>query len=54
MYVTPRGLTTSAVPYRHGVFDIEFDFIDHVLRIRSSDGGTGAVTLEPKPNAWRR
>jgi len=51
LYVTPRGLTTSAVPYRHGAFDIEFDFIDHVLRIRSSEGGTRTVALEPKPVA---
>jgi hypothetical protein len=51
LYVTPRGLTTSAVPYRHGAFDIEFDFIDHTLRIRSSEAGTRAVTLEPQPVA---
>jgi hypothetical protein len=51
LYVTARGLTTSAVPYRNGAFDIEFDFIDHMLRIRSSEGGTRTVTLEPKPVA---
>ena len=48
LYVTPRGLTTSAVPYRDGAFDIEFDFVDHQLRIRSSDGGSRTVPLEPK------
>jgi hypothetical protein len=41
-------LTTSAVPYRDGVFDIEFDFVDHVLRLRRSDGGSRTVPLEPK------
>jgi hypothetical protein len=51
LYVTPRGLTTSAVPYGTGVFDIEFDFIDHVLRIRSSTGESRTVALEPKPVA---
>ncbi|MCV2489804.1 DUF5996 family protein [Geodermatophilus sp. YIM 151500] len=51
LYVTPRGLTTSAVPYRQGAFDIEFDFVDHLLRIRSSDGGIRTVALEPKPVA---
>ncbi|MFB4311536.1 DUF5996 family protein [Actinomadura sp. GTD37] len=51
MYVSPRGLTTSAVPYRDGAFDIEFDFVEHVLRIRSSDGGARTVALEPKPVA---
>ncbi|OBH11389.1 DUF5996 family protein [Mycobacterium sp. E1747] len=45
-YVTPRGLTTSAIPYGAEVFDIEFDFIDHQLRIRSSAGTTRAVALE--------
>lgn len=48
LYVSPRGLTTSAIPHRSGVFDMEFDFINHVLRIRSSEGGERLVTLEPK------
>ena len=51
LYVTPRGLTTSAVPYRSGAFDIEFDFVDHRLRIRSSDGGARNVALAPMPVA---
>src|SRR5689334_8361293 len=34
LYVTPRGLTTSPVPSGLGVFEIEFDFIDHQLGIR--------------------
>src|SRR3954451_5085396 len=29
LYPSARGLTTSAVPYRDGAFDIEFDFLDH-------------------------
>ena len=28
LYVTPRGLTTSAIPDGHRLFDIEFDFLD--------------------------
>ncbi|MFI0350511.1 DUF5996 family protein [Actinomadura sp. 9N407] len=48
LYVSPRGLTTSAIPYGTGTFDMEFDFIDHVLRIRGSDGESRAVALEPK------
>ncbi|MFA1540790.1 DUF5996 family protein [Actinomadura monticuli] len=51
LYVSARGLTTSAVPYRDGAFDIEFDFVDHVLRVRSSDGGSRTVALAPKPVA---
>src|SRR3954447_19695407 len=36
LYVSPRGLTTSAIPYANHTFDIEFDFIDHRLLVRSS------------------
>ena len=32
LYVSARGLTTSAIPYRDRSFEIEFDFLDHVLR----------------------
>lgn len=48
LYVSPRGLTTGAIPTRGALFDMEFDFIDHVLLIRHSDGGRGSVALEPK------
>ena len=48
LYVSPRGLTTSAIPYGAGVFDVEFDFVEHKLHIRSSDGGARQVALEPK------
>ena len=46
-----RGLTTSAVPYSGGAFDVEFDFLDHRLRVRTSDGHAREVLLEPKPVA---
>jgi hypothetical protein len=39
LYVTPRGLTTSPVPDGSRTFQIDFDFIDHVLRLSTSDGG---------------
>jgi hypothetical protein len=38
LYVTPRGLTTSPVPDGTRTFQIDFDFIDHRLRISTSDG----------------
>jgi hypothetical protein len=44
-YVSPRGLTTSAIPYEADVFDIEFDFIEHRLHIRSSEGGARRIAL---------
>src|SRR5882672_2295484 len=36
--VTPRGLTTRAMPYAAGSLEIEFDFVEHCLRIETSDG----------------
>lgn len=51
LYVSPRGLTTSAIPYGSGAFDIEFDFIDHRLCVRSSEGAVRDVALAPKPVA---
>jgi hypothetical protein len=48
LYVTSRGLTTLAIPHATEAFDIEFDFIDHRLLIRSSTGAIRTVALEPK------
>lgn len=46
LYVTARGLSTSAIPHRAGeAFDIEFDFIDHRLAIRSSTGASREIRL---------
>ncbi|MCP2252393.1 hypothetical protein LY13_001132 [Prauserella aidingensis] len=50
-YVSARGLTTSSMPHGDDVFDMEFDLVAEVLRIRSSRGGTREVRLEPKPVA---
>lgn len=38
LYVSPRGLTTRTIPYAGGNFEIEFDFHDHELKMRTSDG----------------
>jgi hypothetical protein len=43
-----RGLTTGAIPYRNAVFDVEFDFVDHVLAVRHSDGDQRIVPLSAK------
>ncbi|HET9715355.1 MAG TPA: DUF5996 family protein [Pseudolabrys sp.] len=47
LYVTARGLTTSPIPWSTGGFQIDFDFIDHVMWIRSSDGLSRQLRLEP-------
>lgn len=47
LYVSARGLTTTAMPYGERFFEMEFDFIDNVLSIKCSDGSFGTVTLQP-------
>ena len=47
-YVTPRGLTTSSIPFHDESFDAEFDFIAHRLAIRVSDGRECSVPLYPR------
>jgi Family of unknown function (DUF5996) len=47
LYVSPRGLTTTSIPYRDRLFQIDFDFIDHRLVIEESGGGTTAIDLRP-------
>ena len=51
LYVSARGLTTSPIPDRGRSFQIDFDFIDHVLWIRTSDGHYRQVMLRPIPVA---
>jgi hypothetical protein len=48
LYVTPRGLTTSPIPYGMRSFDMEFDFINHRLAIRTDDGEQREVALYPR------
>jgi Family of unknown function (DUF5996) len=45
LYVTSRGLTTSPIPYGRRSFQIDFDFIDHHLRIDTSEGRTELFAL---------
>jgi len=47
-YVSARGLTTSAIPYGEGIFEVEFDFVEHVLRIETSRSETEVLDLEPR------
>lgn len=47
-YLTARGLTTSVIPYKDRSFDVEFDFVDHRLVIRASDGGLRSLALRPQ------
>jgi hypothetical protein len=47
-YVSARGLTTSPIPYSAGIFEVEFDFIEHALRIETSAGETEVLELVPQ------
>jgi len=46
LYVTARGLTTSPIPYETGAFQIDFDFVEHVLIIRTSSGAARTLPLQ--------
>lgn len=48
LYVTARGLSTSPIPRESGVFEIEFDFLDHNVAIRTSGGQMKFVSLYPR------
>jgi len=45
LYVTARGLSTSVIPYRDRMFDMEFDFLNHNLEIRDSSRAIRYVPL---------
>src|SRR5688500_1895359 len=49
-YVTARGLTTGLIPHGTRALELEFDFLDEVLRIRT-DGPVTTVALRRMPVA---
>jgi Family of unknown function (DUF5996) len=48
LYVDQRGLTTSPIPYGERTFQIDFDFVDHQLKIQGDGGATRTVPLGPR------
>src|SRR6476661_10805681 len=44
-FVSARGLRTGTIPAEPRVFEIEFDFIDHQLTVRTSAGEVASVPL---------
>src|SRR5687768_16732301 len=48
LYVTARGLGTSPIPIDDRTFDVDFDFIDHELIVRASDGKSANLLLAPR------
>src|SRR5690349_12458519 len=45
LYITPRGLTTSAMPFGTRTLAVDFDFLDHQLYLRTSEGATRSIPL---------
>ena len=60
LYISARGLTTSAIPYRDGIFEVEFDFLDHNLVIQTSQDKPRPFHSRPvqwlisTKSSWRR
>ena len=48
LYVTPSGLTTSSMTYKGQYLQIDFDFTDHILLIRTTKGSPKTIALQPK------
>jgi hypothetical protein len=48
LYVNAHGLTTSAISYGEGIFEVQFDFIDHTLDIQTNWGASKALPLKPQ------
>jgi hypothetical protein len=48
LYVSSRGLTTSLMPAGDFGLEVEFDFVDHVLDLRTTRGEHRRIKLEPR------
>jgi hypothetical protein len=48
LYVSPRGLTTSLMPYADGSAEVEFDFTRHELTITTTGGAVRRMRLMPR------
>jgi hypothetical protein len=48
LYVSARGLTTAAIPYGDRTFQLDFDFLNHVLLASTDDGSVRQIGLFPR------
>jgi hypothetical protein len=48
LYVTARGLTSTPIAYGSRAFEVDFDFIDHRLIVKASDGAIRDIALRPR------
>jgi hypothetical protein len=47
--ITERGLSTGPMPYEGREVTVDFDLVEHQLRVRSSDGRDAAFALSHRP-----
>ena len=47
LYPTVRGLTTQPMPHGTRILQIDFDFIDHLLVVETSEGARRTIPLKP-------
>src|SRR3954465_8078418 len=48
LHVSSRGLTTELMHAGDRGVEIEFDFVEHVLRVRRTAGAGGTIALSPR------
>ncbi|MGB4971660.1 MAG: DUF5996 family protein, partial [Cyclobacteriaceae bacterium] len=48
LYITTRGLTTGSMPYKNGMFEIEFDFESHIVVISTTFNKNVVIDLYPR------
>jgi hypothetical protein len=48
LYVSPHGLTTSAMYHKGRLLQIDFDFVDHKLLIETTDIDAKAIDLRSR------
>src|SRR4029453_17557793 len=47
LYVTARGIGTSPIPAGTRTFEVDFDFVDRQLVVKTNDGRSASFALEP-------
>ena len=48
LYLTPRGLTTSPIPFGDQAFAVDFDFVAHELTLQAKYRGRDASCRSPR------
>jgi Family of unknown function (DUF5996) len=48
LYVNAVGLTTSPIPYPRGIFEIQFNLLDHKLTVQTNHSTGATIKLAPR------